>query len=166
MKKNIILVSIVILFFVGLAFWGKVAQKTTPVASGTEKVGEGSLSVAEKFYNFGSISMKDGEVSRLFKVSNQTDKDIVLERVVTSCMCTSAYIVKDGDKKGPFGMAGHGAVPKANEIIKAGESFDIEVVFDPNAHGPAGVGLIDRFITLTDDLGGELKLEIKAVVTP
>lgn len=82
-------------------------------------------------------------------------------------MCTSAFIVgPDGILKGPFGMIGHGAVPPANEIIKAGDSLIIRAVFNPNAHGPAGVGKIDRFITLTDTNGGTLNLEIKATVTP
>ncbi|HIH51951.1 MAG TPA: DUF1573 domain-containing protein [Nanoarchaeota archaeon] len=167
MKKNIILVLVVVLFFVGLAYFGKVAQKATPIASGTEKVGNGSLSADEKFYDFGSISMKNGKVSRLFKVSNLTDEDVFLERVTTSCMCTVAYVINGEDKKGPFGMAGHGgAVLKVNDTIKAGETREIEVVFDPNAHGPAGVGLIDRIITLADKNGEELNLEIKAVVTP
>ena len=64
-------------------------------------------------------------------------------------------------------MVGHGGtVPKANEIIKAGESRKLRVVFDHNAHGPAGVGIINRVVTLEDNGGGILEFEIKAVVTP
>jgi hypothetical protein len=64
-------------------------------------------------------------------------------------------------------MPGHGGpVGRANEIIKAGQSLNIKVVYDPNAHGPAGVGAIDRFIELTEENGGKTQLEIKAVVTP
>ena len=82
-------------------------------------------------------------------------------------MCTTAFIVgPDGNVKGPFGMPGMGYVPPANEIIKAGESRIIRIVYDPNAHGPAGVGQIDRFVTLTDSDGGTLQFEIKALVTP
>mgnify|MGYP001618214936 FL=1 len=83
-------------------------------------------------------------------------------------MCTTAYIIREnGSKSRPFGMPGHGgAVPRANEIIKAGESRDIEVVYDPNAHGPAGVGRIDRLVYLEDADGNKLQFEIKANVTP
>ena len=84
-------------------------------------------------------------------------------------MCTVAYLeTVDGDaEKGPFSMVGHGGtVPKANEIIKPGESRKIRVVFDPNAHGPAGVGIINRVVTLEDSLGRVLEFQIKAVVTP
>ena len=82
-------------------------------------------------------------------------------------MCTAAYIVRgDGEKKGPFSMPGHRPVPKAKEIIKAGESRGIEVVYDPNAHGPAGVGMINRFVYLEDREGNKMQFEIKANVTP
>ena len=112
--------------------------------------------------------MKDGKASKVFKVRNPGEEDINLEKVSTSCMCTNAYILMpDGEKKGPFGMPGHGGfVPKANEIVKAGEEREIEVVYDPNAHGPAGVGMIDRFVYLEDESGNKLELEIKANVTP
>ena len=81
-------------------------------------------------------------------------------------MCTRACIESPNGEKGPFGMEGMGYVPPANETIKAGESIDIKAVYDPNAHGPAGVGFVDRFVILTDANGNEIKLEIKAVVTP
>ena len=81
-------------------------------------------------------------------------------------MCTNAYIVNGGRETGPFGMQGMGFVPPANELIKAGESRDIKVVYDPNAHGPSGVGAIDRYVFLTDEAAGKIQLEIKALVTP
>lgn len=124
------------------------------------------LQAPEKAYDFGTISMSKGNVEKIFKISNPTDKEIFVKTVTTSCMCTSAYIVKDGSEKGPFKMPGMGYVPPANEIIKAGGSMDIKVVYDPNAHGPAGVGIIDRFVYLTDADGGKIQLEIKANVTP
>lgn len=124
------------------------------------------LEAQEKLYDFGMISMSKGNVEKIFKISNPTDKDIFVKTVTTSCMCTSAYIVKDGSEKGPFKMPGMGYVPPANETIKAGDSIDIKVVYDPNAHGPAGVGIIDRFVYLKDAAGGQIQLEIKANVTP
>ena len=140
------------------------ATATTGTPSATQNTT--TLTAAETFYDFGTISMKNGLVARSFKVTNPTANDIELKTVVTSCMCTKAYIEGGGATKGPFGMLGMGSVPPANELIRAGESRDIEVVYDPNAHGPAGVGVIDRFVTLTDSSGGTLELEIKAVVTP
>ena len=120
------------------------------------------LTASETAYDFGTISMKDGDVAKEFIITNPTDGDITLETLVTSCMCTQAFIVRaDGTAKGPFGMPGMGRVPPADELMKAGESRSIRMVYDPNAHGPAGVGQIDRFAELGDSTGGKLQLEIK-----
>lgn len=126
-----------------------------------------ALIASETVYDFGTISMKNGDVAKDFTVTNATDQDVMLKTLVTSCMCTKVSIVRaDGTINGPFGMPGMGRVPPANELIKAGESRSIRVVYDPNAHGPAGVGQIDRFAYLEDANGGKLQLEIKALVTP
>ena len=157
---------LVIAGIIGLMWWGRVAQNPVSHAPGAAALVASALLSSEKLYDFGTIRMADGNVSKVFKVANPTDKDIAVKSVYTSCMCTAAYIVNGASKKGPFGMQGMGYVPPADEIIKAGETRDIEVIYDPNAHGPSGVGSIDRFVYLTDENGGTLQLEIKAVVTP
>lgn len=163
-------IAIVLLVFLGLFIWGYAGNRGTTAsvqgASGAA-ASEGSLIAPEVFYDFGTISMKNGNVTKAFTVSNPTEQDMKLSTVSTSCMCTKAFIIgPDGSMKGPFGMPGMGYVPPANEVIRAGESRTIRVVYDPNAHGPAGVGRIDRFITLTDDSGNVVQLEIVANVTP
>jgi len=163
MNKTIIVVSIIIVGIVGLMWWGHSIQKPT----GTDTGAQGVLTSTDKFYDFGTISMKNGNVTKDFVVTNPTNKDVFVPTLVTSCMCTKAFMVElDGTTKGPFGMPNMGYVPPVNETIKAGESRTIRVVYDPNAHGPAGVGPIDRFAILTDKSGGKLQFEIKALVTP
>ena len=136
-KNIIILVCVVI---IGLFVWGYFSRgSTTASVQGIPKQksvdSKGLLTTSEKFYDFGTISMKNGNVIKEFKVTNSGDKDVTVSTVLTSCMCTTALIVApDGSTKGPFGMAGHGgSVPPANEIIKAGESRVIQVIFNPNA---------------------------------
>ena len=148
MKKNIITFVVILAGLFGLMWWGQPAQ--TSVATPGSNTGSGSaLTVAEKLYDFGTISMADGNVTKVFSVFNATDKDIKVESVVTSCMCTVAYIESASGEKGPFGMPGHGGpVARADEIIKAGETKEIKVVYDPNAHGPAGGGPVDRVFFL------------------
>lgn len=163
---TLVLVAIVLLFA-----WGRAGTQATPASVQGAPSAYGNLkselAATETLYNFGTISMRNGLVNREFTVTNPTDRDITVSTILTSCMCTSAYVVgADGSLKGPFKMPGMGYVPPANELIKAGESRVIRVVYDPNAHGPAGVGRIDRFVTLTDASGGALQLEIKALVTP
>lgn len=173
-SKTISIIAVVLVIFFGLFIWGYSGKSgaTTSVASvqgapGAASTSKSLLTAPEVSYDFGTISMKNGNVTKEFIVTNPTDKDINVPTLVTSCMCTSAFIVEpDGNLKGPFGMPGMGYVPPADERIKSGESRTIRVVYNPNAHGPAGVGRIDRFITLTDEAGGTLQLEIKALVTP
>lgn len=166
-KTIIILITLAI---IGLFIWGyftKNGAGATVQNISKSNSSESSLTASEVFYDFGTISMKSGDVSKEFTITNNTVRDVTLKTVLTSCMCTSAFIVKlDGGVKGPFKMPGMGYVPPANETIKAGESRIIRVVYNPNAHGPAGIGQIDRFVNLTDNVGGELQLEIKALVTP
>ena len=159
---------------VGLGLWGygrsgdRTANTTASVQGVSATGGASALSAPDTFYDFGTISMKDGNVSKEFIFTNPTDKGVTITSIVTSCMCTTAYLlVLDGSIKGPFGMGGHGgASTPIQETVRAGESRIIRVVFDPNAHGPAGVGAIDRSIVLTDSSGALLELEIKALVTP
>jgi len=172
-SKKIIAWTIIIVGVFGLLwFTGKSKisnSQNEPIQIENQSINVGQKLVApETFYDFGTISMKNGKASKIFKVRNETNTDILVPNLSTSCMCTVAYVVEsDGSKKGPFGMPGHGgAVSKVNELIKAGESRDIEVVYDPNAHGPAGVGRIDRFVYLEDENGNKLQFEIKANVTP
>src|SRR3990167_7392026 len=161
--KTLIIGAAILVGGLGLMSWGRINQ-----AIATEKTNnsKSSLVAPEILYDLGTISMKNGPVSKEFAINNPTGDDITVRTVVTSCMCTAAFIVRaDGKLKGPFGMPGMGFLPPANEVIRAGESRTIRVVYDPNAHGPAGVGQIDRFVELTDSSGGALQLEIKALVT-
>ena len=167
--KTIIVILTLIIGLIVIIWLGKINQTNLNSNSQaqTQKIKSSSLLANELLYNFGTISMQDGLVEKTFQITNPTTQDVKLSRVVTSCMCTKAYIENNGKEKGPFGMVGHGGpVPMANEIIEAGKTIAIKVVYDPNAHGPAGVGTIDRFIELTEENGAVTKLEIKALVTP
>lgn len=163
-KKTIFFFSVIF-----LALFFVLASNLSGKPSTAAKDGNSAsvITATEKLFDFGTISMSKGDVSHIFKVSNPTSQDVKIAKLGTSCMCTSAFIVnKDGSKRGPFGMPGMGFVPPADEVIKAGDSLEVEAVYNPNAHGPAGVGPVDRFVILTEESGATLQLEIKAKVTP
>lgn len=175
-KQTIISLVVIIIGVASLVWWSKsvdnkelsVDKLTKSHPARIENITANTLTALETFYDFGTISMKNGNVSKVFKVTNTGSEDIKVPSVTTSCMCTTAYIIKeDGSKSRPFGMPGHGgAVPKANEIVKAGGSMDIEVVYDPNAHGPAGVGIIERSVFLEDENDNVIEFKFKVNVTP
>ena len=127
----------------------------------------GNLILDETFFDFGNISMAAGIVSHEFKVKNAGDGDAVVSQIYTSCMCTSAIFFNGEIRFGPFGMAGHGFIPKFNGKISVGEEAIIKVDFDPAAHGPAGVGPIERAVYLVQKNGDQpLEIRFRAVVTP
>jgi len=168
--KQIIVWLVIVTILLGIIFWSRSinisTQSATNIWSGISSDNLSDLVVKNSLYDFGSIKMSDGDVDHTFTIVNPTDHDIKVDWLYTSCMCTNAFLESSSGEKGPFGMEGMGYVPPVNEIIKPGGSVDVRVVYDPNAHGPAGVGTIDRFVMLTDDQGRQLQLEIRAIVTP
>lgn len=167
-RKTIITVF-VCFTFLSLLLWGysKNGNTAASVQGVSSADARGALISPEAFFDFGAISMKDGDVTKDFTITNPTGENVTILGLETSCMCTSVLLVlPDGSTKGPFGMAGMGGLTRTNETVKAGESRMLRVIYNPNAHGPAGVGQIDRFVTVTDSSGATLRFEIKALVTP
>ena len=126
----------------------------------------GVLNVEEQSFDFGSISMAAGKVTHRFSVKN-TGADLVnISKMYTSCMCTTSVLQKGDKKFGPYGMPGHGFIPKMNAQVDPGEEVFVDVTFDPAAHGPAGVGRIDRVVILENNAGENIELQISANVKP
>ncbi len=116
-------------------------------------------------HDFGAISMAKGKVNKSFAVKNTSQQPITITKIFTSCMCTVASIVHEGHTEGPFGMPGHGLIPSIDIALTPGKTAEVEVTFDPAAHGPAGVGPIAREIYV-DSSAGRLTLSFTAQVTP
>lgn len=163
-KQTTLITLIVLLVLAGLFWWGKANQTAPNNESGASA---GALVSEETFHDFGSISMAKGNVSKTFTLKNPTDAPVTISAIATSCMCTEAFLETPSGDQGPFGMPGHGlALTRTNEVVAPGESRNVRVVFNPNAHGPAGVGLIERLVEIADAEGKAVRLQIKAVVTP
>mgnify|MGYP001561622711 CR=1 FL=1 len=173
MKNVIITIAGTVLVVVALIFAtrsGILGEKagTDSVSSGSvsNTVSEpSSLEVPEKFFDFGTISMSKGEVEHVFKIKNTGASAINLVKLYTSCMCTVSYIKIGEYDRGPFGMPGHGIVPKINKELLPGQEAEVKVVFDPAAHGPSGIGRIERVVYL-ENPGGTVEFNFRAEVTP
>lgn len=127
----------------------------------------GTLVSARPSYDFGTISMKAGNVSTTYRIKNEGPAPLALDKVYTSCMCTTATLVTaNGRKQGPFGMPGHGPLKPATGQLAPGETALLEVVFDPAAHGPSGVGRIERVVTVETKGAQPLELWMVAMVRP
>ena len=164
MNKTIIGIILGILVLGGLIWIARPDGQSNNTVTATSN---GTLTVEEaNNYDFGTISMAAGKVSHTFKIKNTSEEAVMVNKMYTSCMCTTAILSISGKQFGPYGMPGHGAIPKINQTISPGEEADVEVVFDPAAHGPAGVGRIQRTITVENNAGGPVELLLVAVVTP
>gem|GEM_PF-317979 len=163
-------------FLVGaaLVFW--IAQNSSSQnkgnAAASSSVAEqsdqgGVLSIEEEAFSFGSVSMAAGSVTKRIRVSNTGSGPLTLKKLYTSCMCTTVSLLSGENRIGPFGMPGHGFIPSFQEVLQPGQSAEVEVTFDPAAHGPAGVGRINRVVSL-EHSGSSKPAEIKfdALVNP
>lgn len=172
-NQKIIISGFVILLAIAGLVW---LAKPSPTGEKAElpPVANISISANEMKYDFGNISMKDGNVSHKFVIKNTASEPVSLNKLYTSCMCTSASLLV-GDpstgsgqvkKIGPFGMPGHGSFPSFKETLEPGAEMEIEATFDPNAHGPAGIGRIERVVYLESNGQTVLELGIAAFVKP
>lgn len=167
-NKNIIAGAVVlIIVFGGLVWLARPNSGFRGASSGASNKGAAVALVAnESAFDFGTISMAAGNVTHLYKIKNTSSQDAVITRVYTSCMCTSAYLLRGDKRFGPYGMPGHAFGGGLNEILKPNEEASIEAIFDPAAHGPAGVGAIQRAVVIETDSGKTLELNFSAMVTP
>lgn len=94
-------------------------------------------------YDFGEVSQKKGKVTTLFDLKNEGKSDLVINKLDTSCGCTSVSIVYQGVEGPLFAMAGHGIENPTDwqVVIPSGEEASLKVYYDPDVHkdfrGPA-----------------------------
>lgn len=162
--KVIIGIFVAIIAVVGGLIW--LGQPAGNQNGSQANLTAGLLKSNETDFDFGTISMANGKVSHEFEVTNSSSQPVNIKKIYSSCMCTAANFKFKEKTYGPFGMEGMGGLNYTNITIDPGDSGTVEVIYDPNAHGPAGVGPVDRLVYVEDKNGGQLILEIKAVVTP
>lgn len=168
MKKTTIISILVTILVVGGIIWiaRPGSQRNTASVSSSMK-SNGALTVEEtNNYDFGVISMAAGAVKHAFKIKNTSSDAVTIKKIYTSCMCTNAILEKAGKRFGPYGMPGHAFIPSINQTINSGEEAIVETIFNPAAHGPAGIGLIERTVYIENNAGEPIELLFAATVTP
>lgn len=154
-----------IVLIAGAALAFIIVAKPTPAPA--QIGGDSGALVAETAgYDFGPLPLRSGLAQTSYFVRNTGAEPLVVNDVWTSCMCTTAVIRKGTETWGPFGMPGHGLRRGINLSLAPGEDAEVAVVFDPAAHGPAGVGPVTRSIFLSSTAGDPLELAFTATVTP
>lgn len=164
MNKSTVIGIVIAILALGGIVW--IARPDSQNGSTPLQNSEGVLSAQETSFDFDTISMAAGKVKHAFRIKNTSNEPVSIGRMYTSCMCTTAALIMAGKQFGPYGMPGHGFIPEINEAMAPGEEATVEVVFDPAAHGPAGVGRIQRTVTIENNAGQTLELGFTALVTP
>lgn len=81
-------------------------------------------------------------------------------------MCTKARLVQAGHTSDWYGMDhSNGPVVASNIRLAANQPAYLEVTIDPAAHGPNGIGPIQRGVTLKTAGGQELTFDLHAQIT-
>lgn len=163
--RRLLLVGGISVLTVGLLLW--IGRPSGDVRGSTASSGVSVLAAEPATADLGTVSMAKGVVTRTFAVANPSAAPVTVTKLFTSCMCTKATLIAGENRKGPFGMPGHGSfIPSIKETIAPGASATVEVAFDPAAHGPAGVGRIQRTVTLETAEGSPLEIDFQAEVIP
>lgn len=140
------------------------------LATGTEdkenqqKMNDKVLAVSDdKYFDWGEININDGVVEKEFEIKNDGEETLTLSNVVTSCMCTTAILIKGDEESPEFGMH---TKSRYEMGVASGETAKLKVTFDPAFHGPSGVGPITRQVTVetNDPSNPKLSYTLTAMV--
>ena len=94
------------------------------------------IEIKNKVYDFGEVSQSEGVVSTLIEIKNNGKSDLIINKMESSCMCTTASIIYNSVEGPIFGMSMHGENPTNwNVAIKPGEIAYLKVYYDPSVHG-------------------------------
>lgn len=115
-------------------------------------------------FHFGKVSKRQGKISKIFKVYNEGNTELIIINIRVSCACVTASL-RVGENKSPyFGI--EGAKSGWQEKIKPQESAELEVVFDLTDPAMA-VGKQTRsiFIASNDPLYPETSIRVEVEIT-
>ena len=94
------------------------------------------VKISPETIEMGRVSQKNGIAATFFEIKNNGKSDLIINRLDTSCGCTVASIVYNGQEGPKFAMAGHGTEnPTDWKItIPAGQIGQLKVYYDPSVH--------------------------------
>ncbi len=126
------------------------------------------LEIIETERDLGEVSLAEGVITTEFEFANQGKSDLVINKLSSSCGCTSGAIVYKGEIGPEFTMEGHGQEnPKNWQVaISPGESATLRVYYDPTVH-PDLEGAVTRTVSIfsNDPVEFEKKVTLTLVQT-
>lgn len=141
--KKVLIISIVITAVIlggGVFLLSNSFSATQITASQNAKV-----EIPEKTYDWGEIKYEGELATKTFIIKNIGTESLKITNIKTSCTCTKAQIIIDGQTSPYFSM--HATSGWVGEI-PPGKEGQLLVIFDQRFHGPSGVGPITRLISI------------------
>jgi hypothetical protein len=154
--KKIIGILLLWIIVIGGITWGIIGYSSQK-QNGHSGIPEIAIDSFE--YDFGTVSMAEGMVEHTFEIRNIGQGDLRINRIWTSCMCTTARLKVNGKTSPEFGM--HSASMLWSQKISPQQTAYLNVVFDPAYHGPRGIGEIVRVIYLSTNDPENENIKIK-----
>lgn len=120
--------------------------------------------VTETKKDLGQVSAARGTVSTEFVIKNEGKSDLLIDKLSSSCGCTSGSVVYEGTEGPRFSMPGHGQEQPDESwqvAVAAGAEATIKVYYDPTVH-PDLTGPVTRTVTIfsNDPVDFETKVTI------
>jgi hypothetical protein len=122
--------------------------------------------------DIGQVSQTNGTVSAVLDFRNDGQGDLIIDKLNTSCGCTSASIVYNGQEGPMFTMPGHGKINPENwqVVIAPGDTAQVKIYYDPMAHGVQEEDelAITRIVSIfsNDPVDFEQKIKIELTQLP
>ncbi len=150
-EKKIAASLILIIIFGGVFLFSR--NKSSPSENNFLNI---KAEVDQKNFDWGDIPLNGGNVTKIFTIKNVGSDILKISNIKTSCTCTQAQIVIDGQKSPDFSM--HSASAWVGEMAP-GKQAQLAIFFDPAFHGPTGVGPIERLVSLETNDPNNSRLE-------
>ncbi|HDL74940.1 MAG TPA: DUF1573 domain-containing protein [bacterium] len=121
--------------------------------------------LAPETYDFGDVSQKKGDVTTFFELKNKGKTDLVINKLETSCGCTSASIVYKNNEGPIFNMPGHGINEEIGDweiTLSPGEKAQLKVYYNPNMHKDfRGTAIREIYVFSNDSIDFKKKVSIE-----
>lgn len=141
-----ILIAVFIVLVLGGGAFYYVLRSPSPTTKDEAIAGKSQIEVIPATLDLGTIDYREGVITTYFTVENRGTGDLVINEMETSCGCTAALLIVNGQEGPQFGMRGHGEWPKGwSARLKPSERAELKVTYDPLAHG-SYVGSFDRLV--------------------
>lgn len=117
----------------------------------------------QESYDLGDVSQAKGVIAVSFEIKNIGEKDLVINKMDSSCGCTSASIIFQGVEGPRFAMAGHGIVNPTDwqVAIPPNQTAELKIYYDPTVH-PDLRGAVTREIRIFSN--DPIDFEKKAII--